>query len=178
MNVLLTDSDLGMPFAESHSDFEKRTAARAILFNSQGQVALLKVDNGNYHKLPGGGVELDEKIEEALIREIREEVGASIQIEKKLGTIEEYRSEFRQIQESHFFICQAIGDIAEPMFTEREINDGFSLLWCPIETAVDILKTDRPLNYIGKFINKRDLIALEESRLHLNTHCAQMREPL
>lgn len=155
-----TDNDIGLDAEESYDAYELRKSARAILLNEEGQIALLKVKAGKYHKLPGGGIEFAESIESALEREVMEEVGAVISIGQKIGIITEYRSQFKQIQESHFYQCKTVGEIGAPTYTEREALDGFSLIWVHYEEALRIMRTDKPENYIGKFINKRDLFAL------------------
>lgn len=78
MRTLLTlhDSDIFPDVADNDpGGFSLRHATRAVLINDQGQVALLKVGNGNYHKLPGGGVEGSEDMQLALERELLEEAG-------------------------------------------------------------------------------------------------------
>lgn len=49
-----------------------RTTVKAIILNRRGKVLLLR-DRNNYYDLPGGGVEQGETLEEACIRELREE---------------------------------------------------------------------------------------------------------
>lgn len=53
--------------------YKVRKAARTILLNEAGEIALLYVSNGNYHKLPGGGIKQEENVVEALKREVKEE---------------------------------------------------------------------------------------------------------
>ena len=51
----------------------ERTAARAVITHD-GELLLLRSRHGDY-KFPGGGVEVDESAQGALIRELREECG-------------------------------------------------------------------------------------------------------
>ena len=37
------------------ASFEKRQAARAVVFDTAGNISLLRVSKHHYHKLPGGG---------------------------------------------------------------------------------------------------------------------------
>ncbi len=55
--------------------------AKAIIKNSTNQI-LLACSNNNYH-LPGGHLENHESFEECLVRELREEVGVKIPLEKR-----------------------------------------------------------------------------------------------
>lgn len=64
----------------------KRLTVVAVIKNNKGEVLLGKMpkDRGVYPgqwAIPGGGVEGDETIEEALRREIKEETGLSIRIQ-------------------------------------------------------------------------------------------------
>ena len=55
-----------------------RAGARAILFDDDNEVALVYETAYDHYKLPGGCVEPGETLEQALRREIAEEVGATI----------------------------------------------------------------------------------------------------
>lgn len=57
-----------------------RFGSHAIIFNSDGNVLLLKRTYGNKGwSLPGGGVEPGETVHEALFRECREELGVEVE---------------------------------------------------------------------------------------------------
>lgn len=58
------------------------------MFNSQNQI-LLKKDPKRGWELPGGLVEKNETFEEAVIREVREETGITIEIIKFCGVSQE-----------------------------------------------------------------------------------------
>jgi len=72
----------------------KRVVSRGIIF-IEDKVVLLKRDRKegekylHYHAIPGGGVEKGETLEEACLREVKEEVGLDVTINKYLG-VEEY----------------------------------------------------------------------------------------
>ncbi|MDI6721001.1 MAG: hypothetical protein QMD85_01330 [Candidatus Aenigmarchaeota archaeon] len=46
----------------------------------------------------------------------------------------------------------------------KEIEEGLELKWVEMDEAVKILENDKPNNYRGKFIQKRDLAFLKEFR--------------
>ncbi|MCM0760973.1 HAD-IIA family hydrolase [Sporomusa sphaeroides DSM 2875] len=61
----------------------------AVIFNSQGEVLLVeRVDNGLWG-LPSGHVEKAETVTQAIVREIREETGLGVAVEKLVGVYSE-----------------------------------------------------------------------------------------
>jgi len=42
---------------------------------------------------------------------------------------------------------------------------GFQLVWLSLDEAIEVLGNDKPINYDGKFIQKRDLIFLKETSI-------------
>ena len=118
------------------SNIEIREAVRVVLLDEQGLVPLLFVSKYNYHKLPGGGVDAGEDKFEALERECLEEVGCKIELEGEIGKIVEK---------------------GEPDFTEKELSQGFQVVWMSLEQAIEVIASDKPTSYDGGFIQKRDL---------------------
>jgi len=66
-------------------DFAFRVAGILI---HDGRVLLSTDDQVDFWVLPGGGVNLFESSEEALVREFREEIGVTIEIERLLWVVE------------------------------------------------------------------------------------------
>ena len=145
--------------SEQYTDhtYRIRKASRAVVINDRDEIALLFVSKGNYHKLPGGGIKSNETIYDALKREVEEEVGAQIEDIREIGITIEYRNFEELLQVSYGYLAKATGELKDPMFTVNEINDGFVLRWVPIQIAIEIIKQDIPADYVGKFIQERDL---------------------
>ena len=162
MKNVLEISDVDIKEEVKEVDYRARTAARAIL-NHNGKIALLHVTKHKYYKLPGGGVDEGESIQQGLIREIKEEVGCTFELKGEVGEIIEHRSHFGLVQTSHCFLAKVLEE-GEPNFTEKELNDGFEIVWAPFDEAVELLRNSKPLLYEGKFIVLRDLKFLEEAR--------------
>jgi 8-oxo-dGTP pyrophosphatase MutT (NUDIX family) len=143
------------------ASFEHRRAARAVVLNPMGGVALLYVGKYGYHKLPGGGVENGEDIAQALERELLEEIGCRATVTRELGRIIEYRDLWNQKQTSECFIAQQVGPVGEPQFTAKELSEGFTVVWASdLRHAISLLAGEQPDHYGAKFIHTRDLYFL------------------
>jgi len=158
------EEQIGYVKSDSEKLYKVRKASRSVLFNSLNQIALPFVSKNMYHKLPGGGIEKDESIIEALNREIMEEVGAKIDILAEIGIILEYRDKFNQLQISYCYLAKVNGILDSTSFTEEELSFGFQLKWVDFESAISIIKNDKPNNYMGRFIQKRDLAFLLKAK--------------
>lgn len=63
-----------------------RLGAHAVICNAQGQVLLLKATYADCAwGLPGGGVDVAETIQQAVLRECQEELGVTVQIDYLSG---------------------------------------------------------------------------------------------
>ncbi|HEU5121582.1 MAG TPA: NUDIX domain-containing protein, partial [Candidatus Saccharimonadales bacterium] len=132
--------------------YSSRQAARAVVFDSEGHVALLHATNRRYYKLPGGGIDEGEEPLQALERELREEIGSKAEVTHTIGTILEQRYYWNMTQLSYCYIAQQIGEKGDPELTESEREEGFELIW-----AKDINEAIRLLESSVKTADKNDL---------------------
>lgn len=164
--LTITEQDINpqAPDLET-SAFYHRRASRAIVLNDQGKVALLKVNNRNYHKLPGGGIEDGEDEITALHRELLEEIGCNAVVVSEVGEIVEYRNKWQLKQTSYGYLAKQDGAQQEVAFTEHEQEEGFEVVWASsIDRAIALLEQDVPSNYDGHFIQRRDLALLRAAK--------------
>ena len=150
------------------TSYKLRRAARAVLLNENGDIALMHVTKKNYFKLPGGGIEKGESIIQALLREVVEEAGVEAEVVDQLGMITEDRNNpnYTMHQISYCYVCKVIC-YGENSLDEGEARDGFVVEWHPLDKAIELLKNSNPSgseyeDYIGKYMVTRDLAFLEE----------------
>ncbi len=92
----------------------KRQVARAFVINEENKIAILHIKGDDmfghrdYYETSGGGVDAGETKEEAVLRELDEEIGIKCEIIKYLGCVyDEYNLINRQ-NENHYFLCKTI----------------------------------------------------------------------
>ena len=67
-----------------------RHAVRTIITNDKEEIVLIYVKRGNYYKIPGGGIEVNEDHHLAAEREAMEETGCKVKINQRIATVEEW----------------------------------------------------------------------------------------
>lgn len=152
----ITDAALGFPYTFP-AKFETRTACRAFLFDAEGRIAYMHNGAKNHYKLPGGGLEGTETLEQTLTREMREEAGCNIHNATYLGYVEEHRGKNGFLQTSHLYRAEVLGPKGEPQFDAGEQAENFTLHWLTPQEAIARLKADPVTNdYNLTFMNARE----------------------
>lgn len=145
-----------------------REAARAVVIDKDGMIALLHVSKEKYYKLPGGGIEQSEDKKMALERECLEEIGSNVEIVGEIGIVVEYRKIFQLKQISYCYLAKLKGEKGTPNFTEEELKGGFEQVWLPYDKALELLSNNKATNVEGRdYIVPRDTILLTASRKNI-----------
>lgn len=159
----ISEGTLGLgDFEQLGGNYKLRKSARAILLNEEGNMATQYLQTYTYHKLPGGGVDLGETVEEALRREILEEVGCDSEILNEIGVVIEYRNRYNLLHISYCFSAKVVGKVGESKLEEGEIEEGQTTLWMPPQEVLKKMKVDEPKKFEGHFILGREMAFLEE----------------
>ena len=170
MNLIckITDSCIGEKEKEMNKP-KVRLGARGIVIREDGKIAVFNKSNKNEYKLPGGGIEKEEKPEDAFKREVLEETGCEVEIVNSLGTTEEYKSQNNFKQISYVYVGKVIEDTNQLELTKKEKDEGGKLLWETrkkglelVTNCSDKLKESKYESvYSTKFIVLRDRKILE-----------------
>ena len=105
-----------------------RTIARAIVVDEEGYFYFLRVDReddfgkGIFIETAGGGVESGEDLYTAIARELKEELGAQVQVLCRIGVVEDYYNLIHRHNINNYFLCKAVS-FGDRQLTRDEIED-------------------------------------------------------
>lgn len=162
--VEISERSLGVGAHTERFDvpYTLRKTARVILRNASDQIAVQHLQNYNFHKLPGGGVEVGESLEDALKREVLEEVGCDCTIDTPIGMTIEYRTFEGILQISYCYSATVVSTIGIPKLEAGEIAEGQTTLWLDPKVALEKVQQDVPGKPEGHFILAREQAFLRE----------------
>jgi len=128
--ILRIEEDAYAPFVPTHS-----IGAGALIFNDQQQVLMVREKQGNYGglKLPGGHIELGEKISEAIVREVFEETG----IHSEFIAIQGFASKkvFRFGKSNIYFLCRL--NALSTRIDIQDIDEIAEAKWCDVNEFIN-----------------------------------------
>lgn len=108
-----------------------RPSVRGIILRD-GKVAMVHSLKYDYYKFPGGGIEAGESLEEALMREVKEEAGLRV----IAGSVREYGLVRRVqksdragyfVQDNYYFLCDTHKEAGEQCLDDYEAEERFTL---------------------------------------------------
>ena len=113
----------------------------------------------DYLETSGGGVEDGEDLEEALKRELREELGYVVKPIKYLGVIKDYYNLINRRNINHYFLVEAIDEV-ETSLTEDEKNKfHLSKVLVSLEEAIKVYEQIKNTK-LGHLVYRREIIPL------------------
>ena len=164
--IYLELNDNEWPFTYIDHD---RQIARAIVYDNNGFFYFVRVNrNDDFGKAivietSGGGIEPGEDPETALVRELKEELGANVSVICKIGVVSDYYNLVHRHNINNYYLCK-VHSFEEPSLTEDEINIyHLSTLKMTFEEAEEEykLRTDTKL---GRLIANRELPVLLKAK--------------
>ena len=145
-----------------------RNVARAVLINDKNEVCILTVDRDDifgkclYYETPGGGVDENETPEQAVIREIDEEIGCKAEIIIKIGVVEDYYNLIGRKNINHYYLCRTL---IKTKIHHESLGDQYikNFKFVPIDEAIELFdKTED--SKLARILKQRELPILIEAK--------------
>lgn len=146
-----------------------RPIARAIVVDGGGSfyfVRAVRDDDFGVSTLietSGGGVEPGEDPRDAILRELREELGAEAEILAKIGVVSDYYNLIHRHNINHYFLCRALS-FGDKHMTEDEI-ESFHLSTLKLDYDAAAAEYEhRACTPLGRLIANRELPVLRRAK--------------
>jgi nucleoside triphosphatase len=124
----------------------------AILYDDENRIFLMTSPKWNAYVVPGGEIEQGENEEEALRREIREELGIEITNLEMVGEKKKVASSDYKDKELHFHFIDFFAKALQTKIVPNEEILKFG--WYRIDEALELNLLDSTRDLVIKFKNK------------------------
>jgi len=148
-----------------------RVGTRAVIFNEDNEILVVtNLPESDYYYLPGGGVRFHEKIEDCLVREVKEETGLEVKAERLLW-VRDFIEGFPDLHGIElFFLATITGGEFKPMHDTEPLACSF--------LTVEKLERIRfyPKSFIAKLKKLRDNRDWSETNPYMKSGTLDVRE--
>lgn len=138
----------------------RRPSVRGIIL-SCGKAAMVYSRKYDYYKFPGGGIEPGEDHITALVREVREETGLTVDTNsiQDFGSVlriqlSEYSTDTIFEQENFYYLCDVTGTADVQMLDDYELEEGFVLRYVTSQEAIRVNRFHDHKNYDNALIER------------------------
>lgn len=154
------------PFEYADHD---REIVRAIVYDAEGSFYFVHVSredafgDAQFIETSGGGVESGEEHSAAILRELREELGAEAEIICPIGVVDDYYNLIHRHNINHYYLCRLLS-LGEKHLTEDEAQlYHLSTLKLSYEQAVGEYRRCAA-EKLGRLIANRELPVLHRAK--------------
>ena len=163
-------TDTEWPFTYTDHD---RPIVRAFVFDDEGYFYFVRVRRDDHFgratliETSGGGVEPGEDLIAAIRRELKEELGADVDVIRKIGVVSDYYNLIHRHNINNYYLCK-VRSFGEKHLTEDEIDCfHLSTLRLSYDDAVSEYErcADTPL---GRLLRQRELPILRRAKALLD----------
>lgn len=123
--------DIQWPFVKTT---HHRDVARAIVYDASGTLYFTHIERNDLFgqatiiETAGGGVEPGESFEDAIHRELQEELGVTVELVAKLGVVSDYYNLIHRHNLNHYFLCKVTA-VGTPQLTKEECENFHLTTW-------------------------------------------------
>ena len=146
-----------------------RNIARAIVYDDKGTFYFVRAERDDDFgkatliETAGGGVEIGEDLHTAIKRELREELGVSVEIICKIGVVSDYYNLIHRHNINNYYLCK-VKSFGEKNLTQDEIESfHLSTLKLSYEEAVYEYE-NRKSTRLGTLVANRELPVLLKAK--------------
>ena len=146
-----------------------RIIARAIVYDENGQFYFVRAERDDDFgkailiETAGGGVEIGEDLLTAIQRELKEELGVSVEVVCKIGVVSDYYNLIHRHNINNYFLCK-VESFGEKNLTQDEIDSfHLSTLKLSYEEAVQEYE-NRTNTRLGTLVANRELPILHRAK--------------
>ena len=146
-----------------------RQIVRAIVFDDNGCYYFVRaIRDDDFGKATlietsGGGVESNEDLLTAIRRELKEELGVSVEIIYKLGVVSDYYNLIHRHNINHYFLCKITGFGEQNLTREEKEDFNLSILKMNYEEAVKEYEKCSDTK-LGRLVANRELPILHHAK--------------
>lgn len=136
--------------------FPEATVGALVVDENNGEVLIVRSSKwDNKYTVPGGHIELGERAEDAIKREVKEETGMDVEVQELLLVQQAIYPKY-YVRHEHFifmdYVCSA---------KERNVKlDGRELqeyVWIKPQDALNLDLEDFTRNFVAKYLEKTEL---------------------
>ena len=161
--IYLELEDREFPFSYTDHD---REIVRAIVFDEEKNFYFVRIHRDDSFgkatliETSGGGVEKGEDLETAIQRELKEELGAEVEILQEIGIVSDYYNHVHRHNINHYFLCK-VRSFWEKNLIPYEIRD-FRMETLKLSYEEAIKEYEKCSNTkLGRLIAQREVPVLE-----------------
>ena len=160
----LKDSE--WPFTYTDHD---RLIVRAIAFDDDGWLYFTRITRDDHFgkatliETSGGGVEKGEDLLAAIHRELKEELGAQVEVVAKLGVVSDYYNLIHRHNINHYYLCRATSFGEKHLMPDEIADFHLSTLRLSYDEAEAEYKR-LSCTPIGRLIANRELPVLARAK--------------
>lgn len=161
LNLHLEDTEWEFTYTDHVRDI-----VRAIVVDDDGFFYFVRADRDDIFgkaiviETSGGGVEKGEDLESAIKRELREELGAVVEVIRKIGVVEDYYNLIHRQNVNNYYLCKVKSFIDKELTDDERDLYHLTTLKLTYEEALSEYEKCRD-SMLGRIIGNREVPILE-----------------